>query len=139
MCYPINSLVRTSYYWACRQHCEFSGLKWARKAPVAEWLRMLIFNAVNRSSSHRCVRQAKFCLRVVRWFFSGFSCFHPTFRLTRLKMIGIILMGRRTQFKKNNKMGKVQTIQGCILGVPPSLQFPCSIVWTYYCNDTQGE
>ena len=47
-------------------------------ALVAEWLRPLIFSALNRSSSHRCgfepssghMRQVKFCLRVVRWFFS---------------------------------------------------------------------
>ena len=39
-----------------------------KAAPMAEWLRPLFFSALN-CSSH--VRQAKFCLRVVRWFFSG--------------------------------------------------------------------
>ena len=41
--------------------------------PLAEWLRMLIFSALNCSSSHCCgfepssghVRKAKFCLQVV--------------------------------------------------------------------------
>ena len=46
------------------------------------------------------VRQAKFCLRVVRWFFSGISRFRPTLRLTRLKMSEIILTGRTTHIKK---------------------------------------
>ena len=48
---------------------------------MAEWLRKLIFNTLNRSSFHRCgyqphsrhVRQAKVCLRVVRCFFFGGS------------------------------------------------------------------
>ena len=43
------------------------------------------------------LRQAKFCLRVVRWFFSGISRFRPTLRLTRLKMSEIIISGRKTQ------------------------------------------
>ena len=46
------------------------------------------------------VRQAKFCLHVVRWFFSGISRFHPTLRLTWLKMSEIILTGHKTQIKK---------------------------------------
>ena len=37
------------------------------------------------------MRQAKFCLRVVRWFCSGISHFRPTLWLTRLKMSEIIL------------------------------------------------
>ena len=48
------------------------------------------------------VRQAKFCLRVVRWFFSGISRFRPTFQLTRLKMSEIILTGRKNK-NNNNK------------------------------------
>ena len=51
-------------------------------APVAEWLRPLIFSALNHLSSQRygfepnsgsLVRQAKFCLHVVRCFFSVIS------------------------------------------------------------------
>ena len=47
---------------------------------MAEWLKLLIFSALNGSSSHRCgfraslrshVRRAKFCFRVVMLFFSG--------------------------------------------------------------------
>ena len=34
---------------------------------------------------------AKFCLWMVRWFFSGVSHLYPTLRLTRLKMSEIIL------------------------------------------------
>ena len=67
-------------------------------AHVAEWLRLLIFSALNRLSSHwygfePCsghVRQAKFCLQVVRCFFSGTS---------RSKM-SEILTGHKTQIKK---------------------------------------
>ena len=72
---------------------------------MAEWLRPLIISALNRSSSHRCVfeprsgdvRQAKFYLRVVRWFLSVISRFRPTYRLTRLKMSEIILTGPKIQ------------------------------------------
>ena len=63
---------------------------------------------LNRSSSHRCgfhpssghMRQVKFCLQVVRWFFSGISHFRPTEGLTQLKLSEIILTGRKTQIKK---------------------------------------
>ena len=73
-------------------------------APMAEWLRTLIFSTPNRSSSHRCqlepslghccwfepslghVRQAKFCLRVVRCIFVGISHFRPTLPLTDLSL-----------------------------------------------------
>ena len=55
------------------------------EAPVAEWLRMLIFSTLNLLSSHRCgfepslghMRQAMFCLRVVRCFFFGDLPFLP--------------------------------------------------------------
>ena len=78
---------------------------------MVEWLRTPIFSALNHSSSHCCgfepssghVRQAKFCLRVVRWFFSGISCFCPTSQLTQLKMSEIILMGRKTLIKMKEK------------------------------------
>ena len=78
---------------------------------MAEWLRQLSFSALNRSSSHRCgfepssghVRQAKFCLWMVRWFFSGISCFRPTYRLTQLKMSEIVLTGCKTQICKKKK------------------------------------
>ena len=52
------------------------------------------------------VRQAKFCLRVVRWFFSGISRFRPTLRLISSKMNKIILMGRKTLIKKKKKKKK---------------------------------
>ena len=45
------------------------------------------------------VRQAKFRLRLVRWFFSGIFRFRPNLRLTRLKMSEIILLGRKAQIK----------------------------------------
>ena len=75
---------------------------------MAKWFRTLIFSTLNHSSFHRCgfepssghVRQAKFCLLVVRWFFSWISQFCPTFRLAWLKMSDIILTGRKTQIKK---------------------------------------
>ena len=76
-------------------------------APVAEWLRPLICSTLNRSSSHRwCCgsepcsggRQAKFCLRVVRWVFSGIPRFCPTLLLTE-----IILTGLKTKKKKKKK------------------------------------
>ena len=52
---------------------------------MAEWLRQLSLSALNRWSSHRCglkpssgrVRQAKFCLRVVRYFFLRDLPFSP--------------------------------------------------------------
>ena len=77
-------------------------------ASVAEWLSMLIISALNRSSSHRCgfepssghMRQAMFCLRMVRCFFSGISCFRTTLRLTWLKMSEIIMTCHKTQIKK---------------------------------------
>ena len=67
---------------------------------MAEWLRLLIFSSLNCLSSDHCGFEPssghmwdKFCLRVVRWFFSGISHFHPTYRLTLLKMSEIILTG----------------------------------------------
>ena len=45
-----------------------------------EWLRMLIFSALNRCGfkpNSGQVRQAKFCLRVFSVFFSGISRFSP--------------------------------------------------------------
>ena len=65
-------------------------------------------------SSHRCglqpssghVRQAKFCLRVVRcFFFLGISHFGPTLRLTGFSIREIILIGCKTERKKK-KMNK---------------------------------
>ena len=53
------------------------------------------------------VRQAKFCLWVVRWVFSGISRFRPTLQLTRLKMSKMILTGRKTQIKKKKKKKKL--------------------------------
>ena len=47
----------------------------------------------------------KFCLRVVRWFFSGISRFRPTFRLTWLKMSEIILTGCKIQIKIKKSEG----------------------------------
>ena len=84
--------------------------------------RSLIFSALNHSSFHRCgfepslghVRQAKFCLWVVRWFFLWISRFHPTLRLTRLKMSEIILMGHKTQIKNLKNVGKSCTRWDCI-------------------------
>ena len=81
----------------------------------------LIISALNRSSSHRCgfesrsghVRQAKFCLQVVRWFFFRISRFRPTYGLTRHKMCEIIVMGCKIQFiykKKNSKGHKSRNI-----------------------------
>ena len=76
-------------------------------APVAKWLRTLIFSALYRSSSPRCgfepttghmPRQAKFCLRVVWWFFSGISRFRSTLRLTA-QTDEAILMGNKTRIK----------------------------------------
>ena len=52
-----------------------------------KWLRMLIFSALNgsssdhhgfESSSDHMWDKPKFCSRVVRWFFSGISHFPPT-------------------------------------------------------------
>ena len=54
------------------------------------------------------VRQAKFCLPVVRWFLSGISHFCPTYRLTQLKMSEIILTGHKTQIKKIKKKQNLQ-------------------------------
>ena len=72
-------------------------------APVVKWLRTLIFSTLNHSSSRRCgfepcsghmlVRQAKFCLLVVRCFFLGDLPFSPLLGLTQLKMSEIILTG----------------------------------------------
>ena len=52
---------------------------------MVECLRPLILSALNRSSSHRFgfepssghMRRAKFCLRVVRWFFLRIFPFSP--------------------------------------------------------------
>ena len=77
-------------------------LKGQKPILVVPWLsgfRMLIFSALTRSSAHCCgfkpnpghVRQAKFCLQVVRWFSLGISHFHPSLQLIRLKMSEIIL------------------------------------------------
>ena len=74
-----------------------------RAAPVAEWLMTLIFSAFNRSSPGHHVTQAKSCLRVVKWFFSGIIRFRPTLRMTRLRMKEIILKGRKTQIKNKTK------------------------------------
>ena len=66
--------------------------------------RMLIFSAVNHSS-HRCGFEPSLChmwdkpSSACGWsgvFFSGISCFHPTLRLTQLKMSEIILTGCKT-------------------------------------------
>ena len=46
------------------------------------------------------MRQAKFCLRVVRCCFLGMFHFCPTFQLIRLKMSEIILTGRKSKIKK---------------------------------------
>ena len=88
--------------------------KTAQAAPMAEWLRPLIFSALNPSSSYHCgfepnmghVIQAKFCLSMGRWFFSGISRFHPTYRMTRLKVSEIILTGCKTQIHKKKKKKK---------------------------------
>ena len=76
------------------------------------------YSSRNHSSSHRSqshrrgfksymyVRQGKFYLWVVRWFFSGISRFCPALtrpRLTRLKMNEIILMGRKTKTEKQGR------------------------------------
>ena len=82
--------------------------KTKRGGPVAEWLGPLMVSARSlvisllwvRALLGSHVRQAKFCLRVIRWFFSGISHFHPTLRLTRLKMSEINLTGHKTQIKK---------------------------------------
>ena len=87
-------------------HCLVSGGR-----PHGQCLRMLIFSALNHSSSHHCgfepslvhIRQAKFCLQLVRCFFSGIWHFLPALRLTPLKMSEIILMGPKTQIKKKKK------------------------------------
>ena len=50
------------------------------------------------------MRQAKFCLRVVRWFFSGISRFRPTLQLTLLKMSELILTSRKTPIKKEKSI-----------------------------------
>ena len=52
------------------------------------------------------VRQAKICLRVIRWFFSGISRFRTSLRMTRLKVSEIILTDRKIQIKKNVCMTK---------------------------------
>ena len=73
---------------------------------MAEWLGPLIISALNRltavgsSLAPVTCETSKFCLRVVRWFFSGISRFCPTYRLTWLKMSEIILMGHKTQIQK---------------------------------------
>ena len=85
---------------------------------MVEWLSPLIFSALNHTSSDCCgfepssghVRRAKFCLRVVRCFFSGISRFRPALRLTRLKTSEIILTGRKTQIKKKKK-GHLKSLQ----------------------------
>ena len=77
-------------------------------APVAEWLRPLIFSVLNRLSSHSCGfepssvtwdKPSSVCvwLCVFSW---GISHFHPTWRLILLKMSEIILTGHKTQIKK---------------------------------------
>ena len=79
---------------------------------MAEWLKMLIFTVLNCLSSHHCgfepssnhVRQARFCLWVVRWFFSGISRFHPTLPLTWLRMSETILTGCKTQIKNGKEI-----------------------------------
>ena len=69
----------------CRKWYEQSFFNHRLAATVAKWLRPLMFSALNCSSSHPCgfepssghVGQAKFCLRVVRCFFSGDLQFSP--------------------------------------------------------------
>ena len=59
-------------------------------------LRTVINRRVRTFSSN-----AVFCLRVVRWCFTGISCFRPTLQWTRLNMSEINLTGRKTQIKKS--------------------------------------
>ena len=54
-----------------------------------------LFVCQSLARSH--VRQAKFCLRVIMWFFSEISRFRTSLSLTRLKVREIILTGRKTQ------------------------------------------
>ena len=53
------------------------------------------------------LRQAKFCLRVVRYFFlENLPCFAPNERLAGLKTSDINLMGRETKIKKKTCTNK---------------------------------
>ena len=70
-------------------------------APVAEWLRTLIFSVLNHPSSHRCGFEPSSACVWSGGFFSGISRFRPTLlTLTQPKMSEIILTGRKTQIKK---------------------------------------
>ena len=77
---------------------------------VAEWLRPLIFRALNRSSSHCCDRvtyeTGKVLLAGGQVVFLRDLPFRTTVRLTQLKMSEIILTGRKRKKKKNKKKKK---------------------------------
>ena len=79
--------------------------------PVAEWLRTLIFSALNRLSSHRCgYEPSSFCLPMAMWFFSGISHFRPNSQLTRLKMSEIMLTSCKPQLKNTKQSFRISQL-----------------------------
>ena len=68
-------------------------------------------------SPAQVVRQAKFCLLVVKWFFSGISLFRPTQRLTLLKISEMILKA-----ESNERTGQYFFFLVCVEVLRPSQQ-----------------
>ena len=102
-----NKVIRGYLLYSSRCICLYL----FEAVPVAEWLRLLIFSAVNRSSSHRCgfeptpdhmwEKPSSACGWSGGFYlFLGISRFRPILWLTQLKMIEIILTGRKTPIKE---------------------------------------
>ena len=79
-----------------------------RPTPVAEWFRLLIISALNRSSSHRCwFKPSSGCFMwdtqsSACWWSGVFSRESPSRFLIWLKVNERILMGCKTQLKKKS-------------------------------------
>ena len=69
-------------------------------------------------------------------FFLGVSRFHPTLRLTWLKMSEIILTGRKTQKKKNETKKNKQEFQIKIINGPRQANL---VLIAYASSEGSGE
>ena len=86
-----------------------------KAVPVAKWLRMLIFSAQNRSSSHRCgfktnsvtCETSQGLLAGGQVVFLGDLSFLPHFTIDSSQNDEIILTGHKTQITKNNYQKKI--------------------------------
>ena len=86
------------------RYCRWLSLSKYSTETVTPWLSgEVCFGALNRLSSHRCGFELSTygTSQVLLARGQGFPVFRPTLRLTRFKMNEIILMGCKTQIKKN--------------------------------------